>query len=94
MRLYAGVQNRRKAVEVLENGLKKHPKDSKLLKVRDEMGYRKAPYLQFLPRTHPINKFYSRAAGGMTKNVKIVGMVLFALIAIGLIVGVFLTIVK
>ena len=38
VRLYIGVKNRRKAVAVLESGLKRHPKDSKLLRLRDEIG--------------------------------------------------------
>jgi tetratricopeptide (TPR) repeat protein len=94
VRLYAGVKNRKKAVEVLESGLKRHPKDSKLLKVRDEIGYRQAPSLSFLPRTHPLNKAYSRTAGSMSKNVKVILIVLFGLIGIAMIVGVFFMVVK
>jgi len=76
VRLYAGVKNRRKAVEVLETGLKKHPRDSKLLRVRDEIGYRKSASLSFLPRTNPLNKFYSRAAVGAGGNGKTILIVI------------------
>ena len=94
VRLYIGVKNRKKAVEVLENGLKKHPKDSKLLKVREEIGYRKAPYLHFLPRTHPVNKFYSRSTGSVKQGAKPILIALAGLIGIALIVFVYLSIVK
>jgi hypothetical protein len=94
VRLYVGVQNRRKAVDVLESGLKRHPKDSKLLKVRDEIGYRKTPYLHFLPRTHPLNKAYSRAVGSMGKNARVILTVVGFLIVLGIVAGVFLMVVK
>src|SRR5689334_3296867 len=52
VRLYAAANNRRKAVETLEKGLRRVCPDAKLLKVRDEIGYRRAPSLRFLRRTH------------------------------------------
>ena len=66
VRLYAASKHRRKAIEVLERGLRRFRYDSKLLAVRDEIGYRKAPYLRFLPRTNLLNKLYSRCAGLLT----------------------------
>ncbi len=62
VRLYAAAKNRRKAIEVLERGLGKVRQDAKLLKVRDEIGWRKSPSLRFLRRTNPINKLYSHCA--------------------------------
>ena len=62
VRLYAAANSRRKAVEVLEKGLRRVRPDAKLLLVRDEIGYRQAPSLRFLRRTHPLNRFYSRCA--------------------------------
>jgi tetratricopeptide (TPR) repeat protein len=62
VRLYAAANNRRKAVETLEKGLRRVRRDAKLLLVREEIGYRRAPSLCFLPRRHPLNKFYSRCA--------------------------------
>ena len=41
VRLYAGAKNEKKASETLELGLKKHPKDSKLIKAGEEIGHRK-----------------------------------------------------
>jgi tetratricopeptide (TPR) repeat protein len=94
VRLYVGVKNRKKAVDVLESGLKLHPKDSKLLKIRDEIGYRKTPYLRFLSRTHPLNKVYSNAAGSMGKNARVILLAIGLLICVGIIAGVFLMVVK
>jgi tetratricopeptide (TPR) repeat protein len=62
VRLYAAANQRRKAVEVLEKGLRRARFDPKLLLVRDEIGYRQAPSLRFVRRTHPLNKLYSRCA--------------------------------
>jgi hypothetical protein len=62
VRLYAAANNRRKAIEVLERGLGRIRQDRKLLQVRSEIGYRRSPSLRFLPRTHPLNKAYSRCA--------------------------------
>jgi len=93
VRLYVGVQNRRKAVEVLESGLKRHPKDTKLLRVRDEIGYRKNPYLRFLPRQHPLNKAYSTAAGKLEKA-RWLAIVLGILLTIGISAGVFFFVLK
>ena len=62
VRLYAAANNRRKAVETLEKGLRRIRPDAKLLRVRDEIGYRRAPSLRFLRRTHPLNRIFSRCA--------------------------------
>jgi tetratricopeptide (TPR) repeat protein len=62
VRLYAAANNRRKAVETLEKGLRRLRPNAKLLLVRDEIGYRRSPSLRFLPRRHPLNRFYSRCA--------------------------------
>jgi hypothetical protein len=62
VRLYAGANQRRKAVEVLEKGLRRARYEPKLLLVRDEIGYRQSPSLRFLRRTHPLNRLYSRCA--------------------------------
>jgi hypothetical protein len=62
VRLYIGVKNRKKAVEILEKGLKKLRNDERLIRVRNEIGYRKAPYFKFLRRQHPLNKLYSRTS--------------------------------
>lgn len=62
VRLYAAANNRRKAVETLEKGLRRMRPNAKLLRVRDEIGYRRSPSLRFLPRRHPLNKFFSRCA--------------------------------
>ena len=69
VRLYAAAKNRRKAIEVLERGLRKSRKDAKLLLVRDEIGYRQSPSLRFLRRTHPLNKLYSRMARALVAPV-------------------------
>ena len=69
VRVYAAANNRRKAVEVLEKGLRRRNQDPMLLSVRKEIGYRSSPTLRFLRRTHPLNKLYSRCARVMVKPV-------------------------
>jgi len=71
VRLYAGTKNRKKAVEVLEKGLSRVRQNARLLYVRDEIGYRKAPSLRFLRRTDPVNKLYSRCARFLTMPVSL-----------------------
>lgn len=41
VRLYAGAKLPKKAAETLDTALQKHPKDSKLMKVSDELGLRR-----------------------------------------------------
>ena len=94
VRLYIGVKNRRKAVDVLESGLKQHPKDSKLLRVRDEIGYRTAPYLRSLSRTHPLNKAYSNVAASMRKNARAILITIGTLVCLAIIAAVYLMVVK
>ncbi len=62
VRVYIAAKNRRKAVQVLEDGLKKTRNDVALVRVRNEIGYRTTPYFRFLRRNHPLNKLYSRSA--------------------------------
>jgi hypothetical protein len=69
VRVYAAANNRRKAIEVLEKGLRRRTQDPTLLRVRNEIGYRSSPTLRFLRRTHPLNKLYSRCARVMVKPV-------------------------
>ena len=59
------------AIEVLEKGLSRVRQDAKLLKVRDEIGYRTSPSLRFLRRTNPVNKLYSRCAKLLLMPVKL-----------------------
>jgi len=94
VRLYMGVKNRKKAIEVLESGLKRHPKETKLLRVRDEIGYRKTPYLRFLRRTHPLNKAFSNLAGSLGSNARVILIGIGVLAVLAIIAVVFLTIVK
>ena len=67
VRLYVGVKNRKKAVEV-----------------REEIGYRQAPSLIFLPRAHPLNKFFSRTASAWTKNGRTILYVAAGLLVAGI----------
>ena len=54
-RVYMLVNNRKKALETVENGLKIAPENDQLLKVRKELGVRARPTVPFLDRSHPIN---------------------------------------
>ena len=79
VRLYAAANQRRKAVDVLEKGLRRARYDPKLLLVRDEIGYRQSPSLRFVRGTHPLNKLYSRCAKLMVEPLTLGG--LFAALA-------------
>jgi tetratricopeptide (TPR) repeat protein len=54
-RVYVAAGNRKKAIEIVEQGLKPHPDDETLLQVRKELGVRAKPPVPFLDRAHPIN---------------------------------------
>jgi len=54
-RVYVAAGNRKKAIEAVEQGLKPHPEDETLLKVRKQLGVRAKPPVPFLDRAHPIN---------------------------------------
>ena len=54
-RVYILVNNRKKALETVENGLKIAPENDQLMKVRKELGVRARPTVPFLDRSHPIN---------------------------------------
>src|SRR5579884_1223566 len=60
VRIYITAKNRKKAVDVLDDSLRKLRNDPELIRVRKEIGYRQSPQIGFLPRTNPINKLYSR----------------------------------
>lgn len=94
VRIYIAGKNRKKAVEILERGIKKMRKDAALIKVRDEIGYRKAPYFRFLRRTHPLNKLYSRTAGRLKGRAKIIFFVTVGLMYVAMLVGVFFLILE
>ncbi len=94
VRVYIAGKNRRKAVEVLEKGLKKTRNDAALVQVREEIKYRQAPSFSFLPRQHPLNKFYSRTAGRLKTRGKIIAILVLGLIYIAMLAGVFLAIIE
>jgi len=94
VRLYIGVKNRKKAVDVLERGMKKLPYDDVLLGVRAEIGYRKAPYFRFLSRRNPLNRMYSRTAASVKRNTKPILLTLGGAMYLALMVGVFLYIIR
>lgn len=94
VRLFIGVKNRRKAVEVLEKGLKKLRGDEALVKVRNEIGYRKAPYFRFLKRQHPLNKLYSRASTTVEMRAKPILLTVGSLAYVGLMVAIFFAILQ
>lgn len=70
VRLYIVGKNRRKAVEILDSGLEKLGNDPALLRVRQEIGYRQAPSLSFLPRQHLLNKLFSRTASRLRRLIR------------------------
>lgn len=54
-RVYTEVGHRKKALEIVQQGLKTQPEDETLLKVRRELGVRSRPAVPFLDRSNPIN---------------------------------------
>ncbi len=54
-RVYTVAGNRKKAIEIIAQGLKPHPDDETLLQVRRELGIRARPPVPFLDRSNPIN---------------------------------------
>ena len=59
-RLYLLLKQRKLAVKALEQGLEVHPEDENLLALRKKFGLRQAAALSFLPRAHPVNRFFGR----------------------------------
>jgi hypothetical protein len=60
-RVYIASGHRKKAVEVLEQGLKTIPDDERLIAMRRELGQRAKPAVPFLPRGSTINVSIGRA---------------------------------
>jgi tetratricopeptide (TPR) repeat protein len=54
-RVYMASNNRKKAVETTEQGLKLVPEHEYLTEVREELGVRKRPAVPILDRSNPIN---------------------------------------
>ena len=54
-RVYMAQGNRKKAVEIAQQGLKLVPEHEALLEVRKSLGVRSRPAVPFLDRTNPIN---------------------------------------
>lgn len=94
VRLYIGVKNRKKAVEVLEKGLKKLRNDAALLRVRTEIGYRKAPYFRFLRRQHPLNKMYSRMSTALERRAKPILLTIACIVYAALMVAIYVAILQ
>lgn len=94
VRLYIGVKNRRKAVEVLEKGLKKLRNDETLIRVRNEIGYRKAPYFRFLRRQHPLNKLYSRMSTEIERKAKPILLTVASVLYIALMIAIYFAILE
>lgn len=60
VRIYIRSGSRRRAVAVLEDGLRRMKDDPYLLKVRDEIGYRRPSALRFLHRDNPVNVLFGK----------------------------------
>jgi tetratricopeptide (TPR) repeat protein len=60
-RVYVAAGNRKKAVETINEGLRVHPDDADILKLKREIGERSAPVVPFLSRDNPLNVALGRA---------------------------------
>ncbi|HEY6843590.1 MAG TPA: hypothetical protein VI391_05430 [Thermoanaerobaculia bacterium] len=94
VRVYITAKNRKKAVDVLDDSLRRLRNDPELMRVRQEIGYRQSPQIGFLPRTNPISKLYSRYVPKLRRRGKIILIALVSLLYAGAIVGIFKLIVK
>ena len=94
VRIYITAKNRKKAVDVLDDSMRKLRNDPELLRVRQEIGYRQSPQMRFLSRTNPINKLYSLYAPKLHRRGKIILITVASLLYAAAIVGVFKLIVK
>ena len=94
VRVYIAAKSRRKAVQVLEEGMRKLRNDAALMRVREEIGYRKAPYFRFLSRQNPLNKVYSRSAVKLRRRGRIIALVIASLLYIAFLVAVFAAVLK
>ena len=59
-RVYVAAENRKRALEAVEQGLKIFPDDELLMQVRAELGVRSRPAVPFLPRESAVNKAIGR----------------------------------
>lgn len=94
VRIYITAKNRKKAVDVLDDSLRRLRNDPELLRVRKEIGYRQSPQIRFLSRTNPINKLYSRYVPHLQRRGKIILITVASLLYAGAIIGIFKLIVK
>jgi hypothetical protein len=94
VRIYVVAKNRRKAVDTLDDSLRKLRNDPELLRVRQEIGYRQAPQLSFLSRTNPINKLFSRYATRLRRRGRIVLIAAAVILYAAMIASIFKLIVK
>lgn len=92
VRVYIAAKSRKKAIDVLHKGLRKTRNDAALVEVRSEIGYRQAPYFQWLPRQHPLNKLYSRTAGRLKRRGKIIAIVIASILYVVAMAGLFMAI--
>jgi tetratricopeptide (TPR) repeat protein len=65
-RVYVAAGHRKKALEIVQQGLKSQPEDETLLRVRRELGIRSRPAVPFLDRSNPINVTLGQALHNKT----------------------------
>jgi len=94
VRIYVTANNRKKAVDVLDDSLSKLRNDPALIRVRKEIGYRRSPQLPLISRTNPVNKIYSRTMPRLKGGGKIIFITIVSLVYIAFIAGIFKLIVK
>jgi tetratricopeptide (TPR) repeat protein len=94
VRVYMVAKNRKKAVETLDDSLRKLRNDPELIRVRQEIGYRQAPSISFLSRRNPINKFFGLYAKRLQRRALIIVIVVASLLYLGLVASIFKLIVK
>jgi hypothetical protein len=95
VRVYITAKNRKKAVDVLDDSLRRLRNDPELIRVRREIGYRQSPQISFLPRTNPLNKLYSRYIKRLhLRHGKIIAIAIASLIYVAFIASIFKLIVK
>ena len=62
--------------------------------MRNEIGYRKAPYFRFLRRQHPLNKLYSRMSTELERRAKPILITIASVLYVVLMIAIYFAILE
>lgn len=67
-RIYEAKKDRFHAIKMIDEALRWDPGYRPALNLRQKMGIRRTPIFRFLPRVHPLNKFFGRLRHRITRG--------------------------